>query len=170
VARLLDKGPVSFRAERNRLESTGLQGIVYEAVQREALAEHLHLDRRAVRSVLHVGLAEAGDESPFGLQRAALTATVGAEDVYPAVMVGDRLGILRLDIVRQYRMEALYLPALAYLGATLVPEDGDAVLDLTIVQDRPERQLPPVRPQQRVVLDYEQPRRLVRVQVQLEPV
>ncbi|MCA1719040.1 MAG: hypothetical protein LC781_20180 [Actinobacteria bacterium] len=45
-------------------------------------------------------------------------------------------------------------------------DNRDAVVDLALVEHRPQRELPPVRLQQRIVLDRKQPRRLVRVQVQ----
>jgi hypothetical protein len=62
-------------------------------------------------------------------------------------------------------VQALYLPALAYAGAGAVADDGDAVLDLSLVQHGPECELPTVRLQQRPILDGEQARGLVGVQI-----
>jgi hypothetical protein len=121
--------------------------------------------------VYDLGLAEAGDEASLGLQRAVLATEVGAEDVDPTPLPGDGLGVLGLPrVAGGLGVQALYLPALAQVGAAPVPDDGDAVLDLTLVKHRPERELPPVRLQQRLVLDREQPRGLVGVQVEFQPV
>jgi hypothetical protein len=47
-----------------------------------------------------------------------------------------------------------------------VADGRDAVLDLTLIQDGPEPEVPTVLPEQRFVLDRQQPRGLVRVQVE----
>ena len=81
-----------------------------------------------------LGLAKAGDETSLGLQRAVLAAEVGPEDVDPTPVAGDGLGVLRLPgVVKGFSVQALYLPALGDIGATSVPDDGDAVLDLTLI-------------------------------------
>src|SRR5215212_6778996 len=86
-------------------------------------------------------------------------------------MPGDGLGVLSLPGVADgLGVQALYLPALSYSAAAPVPDDGDAVLDLTLVQHRPEREVPPLCLKERSVLDGEQPRRLIGLQVELQPV
>src|SRR3712207_3678923 len=105
-----------------------------------------HPHRRVSGNVPDTGLAEAGDETPFRLQRTVLAAEVRAEHVDPAAVTGDGLGVFRLPGVAQgFGAQPLYLPALGDVGAAPVPDDGDAVLDLTLVEHRPERELPSVR-------------------------
>src|SRR4051812_36119264 len=111
-------------------------------------------------------LTKAGNEPSLGLQGAVLAAEVGTQRVHPAIVPGDSLGVLCLIIVAcRYRIQALYLPVLFEGGAVLVPENGYALVDLPLVEHRPQRELPPVRIQQRLVLDREQPRSFVRMQV-----
>src|SRR5918998_242175 len=87
----------------------------------------------------------------------------------PTAVARDRLGILRPGVpAHRDRVQTLYLPIFLESGASPVPEDGYALVDFALVQHGPQREIPPVRLQQRVVLDYEQPRRLVRVEVQVE--
>ena len=87
----------------------------------------------------------------------------------PSRRGGHRLGVLRPGVVaHRCRVQALYLPALAYVGAAPMLEDGYAVLDLTLVEHCPKSKAPVMRLQQRIVLDREQPRRLVRMQVQVQ--
>src|SRR3712207_5772036 len=115
-------------------------------MEREAPAGDLYLHRRVLRGVPDVGLPEAGYESSLWLQRSVLAAEVGSKDIHPAVVAGDGLGILGLPgLADRLGVQTLYLPALGDISAAPVPDDGDAVLDLTLVQHRPERKIPPMR-------------------------
>ena len=76
---------------------------------------------------------------------------MGAEDVNPAALPRDGLGVLGLaGVAHGIGVQALdLLRSLFYADALPVPDDGDAVLDLALVQHRPERELPPVRLKER---------------------
>src|SRR3712207_5039730 len=99
-----------------------------------------------------LGLAEAGDEASFRLQRTVLAAEVGAEDVDPAFVPGNGLGVLRLPgVAGGLGVQPLYLPTLGGVGTAPVANDCDAVINLALVQNRPERKLPTVCLQKHLV-------------------
>src|ERR671920_1255811 len=116
-----------------------------------------------------VGLPKAGDEAAFGLEGPVLATEVGAEDVdvARAFVAGDRLGVLRLARgVARLGAQPFYLPTLLVRGAATVTDGGDTVFDLTLIQARPEPEVPTMLPEQHFVPDRQEPRRLVRVQVE----
>jgi hypothetical protein len=96
-----------------------------------------------------VSLPEAGDEAAFGLEGPVLAAEVGAEDVDVAcaLVAGDRLGVLCLARgATRFGAQPLYLPALFVRGAATVADGSDAILDLTLIQARPEPEVPTMLP------------------------
>jgi hypothetical protein len=120
----------------------------------KAAAGDLEVHRRVLGDVPYLGLAEAGDKSPLGLERPGLAAEVGAEDVdrARAVIPRDRLGVLGLAASPAHAgVQPLYLPAFLLRGTAPVPDGGDAVLDLALVEHRPEPEVPPLRPEQRPI-------------------
>src|SRR5918997_264668 len=90
------------------------------------------------------------------------------------VVARDRLSVLGLAAGPNHLgVEAFDLPAFLFRGTLAVADGGDAVLDVPLVQYRPESEVPAVLTKQRTVPDVQKPRRLVRVQVEVhlkEPV
>ena len=54
-------------------------------------------------------------------------------------------------------MQSPYLPALLVRVAVTVADGGDAILDLTIIQARPEPEVPTVLLEQLLVPDHQKP-------------
>jgi len=147
---------VRLLAEWEQVEVALLEGIVNEAMEGEAPAGDVELHSGDLCDVPDVSLPKAGDEAALGLEGPILAAEVGAEDVdvAHALVAGDRLGVFGLARgATRFGAQPLYLPALLVRGAATVADGSDAVLDLTLIQARPEPEVPTMLPEQFFVPD-----------------
>ena len=119
------------------------QGVVHRPVQPELVAYHVH--RAAARPAASSSRNRA-TKARRGRSGPRLGAEVGAEDVHPAVVAGQRLAVLGAAVLGTgVRRHVLGHP----LAVVPLEQQGQAVLDRPLVEHGPEAPPGAVRAQQR---------------------